>query len=313
MTYSWARVAWAAVRVVAIVAISLVVISVIVAMVFAIVEGPDWLLQRDGTSKPDPVAIAGARTAILFACGGVIAIVTLLLTAWRDKGARDRLQIDREANTRDAFSEAVTQLANPSVIIRIGGLHTLDRVARASADDLRAVVGVLCGFIRENSPTGGKFEIDSQVAFRILADHLKGSRFRKGINRIDLSRVLLEGVDARGMYLRGARFTSSEIRSADFTGSDLRESRFSGGTISWTKFLGVDLRRSILDNTTLTLVTFRAKSTKASHFAPVKISRFRAWRLNRRLNLRGADFEGRYKDAEFFKEVDTGGATFAVG
>lgn len=117
------------------------------------------------------------RLHLLYVTGGIIAVLTLLQTNWKNQG--DRLKIDADikkneqdseknerdhirqvhAERRSRYTKAVEQLANEKVTVRLGGIYTLvSLVDEWLADDSleqdeqqkegQVIINNLCAYIR---------------------------------------------------------------------------------------------------------------------------------------------------------------------
>ena len=68
------------------------------------------------------------------------------------KIAQDNTKIAESRLLTERFSKAVEQLSHEKMIVRLGGIHTLDKIARDGPDDYHwTVMEVLISFLRENT------------------------------------------------------------------------------------------------------------------------------------------------------------------
>lgn len=112
----------------------------------------------DGDARAQ--AIASARQGVLLLGGGVLAGLTLLFT-WR----RDTLS--RDANFTDRYTEAIAQLGNESVAIRLGGVYALERIARDSIRDRGTILDVLAAYLRHHSPLPASTSDDDRLSLGV--------------------------------------------------------------------------------------------------------------------------------------------------
>ena len=127
------------------------------------------------------------RLHLLYVTGGIIAVLTLLQTNWKNQG--DRLKIDADikkneqdseknerdhirqvhAERRSRYTKAVEQLADEKATVRLGGIYTLTRlVDEWLADDSlikekqqeegQVIINNLCSYIRSPFPLAEKIE-----------------------------------------------------------------------------------------------------------------------------------------------------------
>ena len=135
------------------------------------------------------------RLHLLYVTGGIIAILTLLQTNWKNQGDRLKIDADIKKNEQDAeknerdhirqvhaerrsrYTKAVEQLADEKATVRLGGIYTLvGLVDEWLADDSfkeesdrqkegQVIVNSLCSYIRSPFPLALKaemFEGDSE-------------------------------------------------------------------------------------------------------------------------------------------------------
>ena len=137
---------------------------------------------------PESKAIADLRLHILYITGGIIAILTLLQTSWKNQVDRRKVEADIQKNEQDAkneaakreqdaikserdhirqvhaerrsrYAKAIEQLANEKAAVRLGGIYTLmGLVDEWLADDTfnpeerqkegQVIINNLCSYIR---------------------------------------------------------------------------------------------------------------------------------------------------------------------
>lgn len=148
---------------------------------------------------PESKAIADLRLHILYITGGIIAILTLLQTSWKNQVDRRKVEADIQKNEQDAKNEAakreqdavkserdhtrqvhaerrsryttaVEQLASEKAAVRLGGIYTLTGlVDEWLADDSlkpkkrrkegQVIINSLCSYIRSPFPLAEKREV----------------------------------------------------------------------------------------------------------------------------------------------------------
>lgn len=153
-----------------------------------------WLHCGMSSSSSDQL-----RLHLLYVTGGVIAVLTLLQTNWKNQGDRLKIDADIKKNEQDAENEAakreqdavkserdhtrqvhaerrsryttaVEQLANEKATVRLGGIYTLvGLVDEWLADDTleqeerqkegQVIINNLCSYIRSPFPLALKAEI----------------------------------------------------------------------------------------------------------------------------------------------------------
>ena len=128
------------------------------------------------------------RLHLLYVTGGVIAVLTLLQTNWKNQGDRIKIDADIKKNEQDAeknerdhtrqvhaerrsrYTKAVEQLADEKATVRLGGIYTLTGlVDEWLADDSltkekqqeegQVIINNLCSYIRSPFPLAEKREV----------------------------------------------------------------------------------------------------------------------------------------------------------
>ena len=135
------------------------------------------------------------RLHLLYVTGGIIAVLTLLQTNWKNQGDRLKIDADIKKNEQDAeknerdhirqvhaerrsrYTKAVEQLADEKATVRLGGIYTLvglvdewlaDESLEEESDrhkEGQVIVNSLCSYIRSPFPLALKaemFEGDSE-------------------------------------------------------------------------------------------------------------------------------------------------------
>ncbi len=192
----------------------------------------DWDLAGVQSVNRAP-AVNAIRDSLLNALGGVVVILGAGLT-WR------QLQVNRHGQITDAFASAITQLGDASIDVRLGGIYALERIARSSPADLRAIEEVLCLFVKNRASSGEPStpcEIDVNTVLTVLGRrHINGA-----VRPLALDRARL--VDAR---LRYAHLAEADLHFADLSGAVLR-----GADLTRADLTGTSLRRAVLVETSM--------------------------------------------------------------
>lgn len=190
-------------------------------------------------------AVGNARQAVLFSVGGVIAIVTLVLSYARHRREEGTAALAQDSNLTDRYTQAVDQLGSEAVPIQLGGIYALERLARDSKADRQTIADVLAAFLRETSPVKPLIADDPQLgtpqsAAALVLGRLQsfGSSVRIDLTNVNLRRAALENADFRGAVLMGAHLNSTNLNGARLDGADLK-----GATFLGTYMVGANLTR----------------------------------------------------------------------
>ncbi|SHH16853.1 pentapeptide repeat-containing protein [Bradyrhizobium erythrophlei] len=160
-------------------------ISIFLALTFIAILAIGWLLA-DLVSGDEKRAAEAAKAALPILAGAI----GLPLIIWRlrlfDRQTRiseEKTQIDREIHYTSIFSRAIEQLGQtremkrtlqsptgsvdtamtvPNIEVRLGGIHSLSRLAEESQRDREKIGNILRSYIRENSWSDRSGELTSK-------------------------------------------------------------------------------------------------------------------------------------------------------
>jgi hypothetical protein len=76
----------------------------------------------------------------------------LRATAAHLKAAQDQLVIAQEGQITERFTRAVDQLGSDQLVVRLGGIYALERIAMNSPRDAATIAEVLSSYIRQHAP-----------------------------------------------------------------------------------------------------------------------------------------------------------------
>jgi hypothetical protein len=225
-------------------------------LVLAVLFLPRLLLDWDlaGGTAPDRArAVNDIRAGLLQAAAGLVVIVGAFLT-WR------QLQVSRAGQVTDAFSAAITQLGDADLDVRLGGIYALERIARTSKHDRRAIEEVLCLFVKNRDtadvnvallvlgrrqPAGARLRLDRA---RLSGVRLQFAR----LSHADLHYATLDGAHLFGVHLDGADLTGTDLTGAVLIDANLRRADLRDATLVDVLASNADLRAADLSRADLT-------------------------------------------------------------
>ncbi len=219
-----------------------------------------------------------ARTTLLQGLGGAVVLLGAWLTYRQLVTNREQLQhavesnrqqrdLDREqlrvaeqGQITERFTRAVDQLGSDRLDVRLGGIYALERIARDSPYDRRAIAEILSSYLHQRAPwppsVPGQYvadapldqipmrqhwSIETQAALTVIgrgdfADRELWERIdvraldlsSTDLRRMHLTNAHLEAADLVGVNLSGAAFFDTHLECADLTGANLQHAILNG-------------------------------------------------------------------------------------
>ena len=184
---------------------------------------------------------------------------------------REQTKADRDRRITESFSTATEQLGNDKAEVRLGGIYTLERISRESADDYWTVMETLCAFVRAracrsepettSSETMARFyETSLETKTRIepptdiaavLAVIVRRSKENQERERREQLRLDLRATDLRNANLYGANLRSADLGGANLRGADLYKADLSEADLNGADLFGAYLNKADLNGATL--------------------------------------------------------------
>ncbi|MCM2413495.1 pentapeptide repeat-containing protein [Streptomyces sp. RKAG290] len=212
-------------------------------------------------------AVNDVRTTLLQVIGG-LAVFFGAYATWRQLGVSQAgLRATQEGYVTDRFSRAVEQLGSDKLDVRVGGLHTLWRVAEQSARDREAVISIQAAYLRTHlpwPPTGPQAPAvdvpindiaplearaaDSQVALTGLGVLCQ----RRDQSWVNLGATDLRRADCDGLWLPEVNLDSSSMEAASLYHANLTQASLVSVVLRHA-----DLKTAILRRTRCALADLR--------------------------------------------------------
>ena len=288
-------------------------------MVLAIYRFPKWQTKRiiDFKSKRWQ-AENEFRKTLIQVFGGLIVILSLLFT-WGGMTQSQRNFEKGQNITR--FSQAISFLGANSTEQKIGGIYTLEQIAKESPEEyLGTVIEVLSAFVRnaevdeikedakkpeEKKEEKIKIKPETQIAVTVLLrirteDYKKHRENLPWINlvnaklmganliRTNLTRADLKGVDLTRANLTGVYLTGALLMGANLTGADLR-----GADLTKAYFMEADLMEADLESANLGRANLTRANLEGANLEGAVLKGANLWEADLRdANLGGANLTG---------------------
>lgn len=224
---------------------------------------PHWQSAPLGIALPprDLLLVQNELRRTLVLLFGVASVVAVAVLLWRrvvdsERTARDALAVAREAQRGERFGRAVGQLADDCLEVRLGAIYGLEQIAAESAIQHRAVMEVLCAFLRARAawhplrPEAAPLAIDVQAVLTVLG---RRNRAHQPEERLDLRRTDLRGADLNGArlgpaILSGAHLEGASLQGAQLEGADLRGAQLGNADLVEAHLEQADLREAQMES-----------------------------------------------------------------
>jgi len=231
------------------------------------------------TASERLAATAAARQGILWAAGGLLALLTIALTWRRDNTARASAERERDENFTGRYTTAISELGDDKPAIRLGGIYALERIAADSVRDRQTILDVLVAFLLDESPLAATGDVPSDVnaAIRVVG---RITRMSESDRPIYLAFTKLEGAQLPGVNFEGATLHQTIFHSSEFDGANLRGAKMHGTRFGGSTMRGADLTEASLYHADLVGVNLQGARLGGARLEGADLSR---------ADLRGAD------------------------
>ncbi|MFF2397423.1 pentapeptide repeat-containing protein [Nocardia sp. NPDC058114] len=185
----------------------------------------------------------------------------------------------------ERFTNAVENLGSDKINVRLGGIYSLERLAKDSTKDQPTIIEILSGFIRTQAPANApdctlpdlvrddsmprgwkyagplpKTAIDVQAALTVLG--------RRNVDHDadalpNLSGTCLADARLTG-YFAGAAFDGAKMPGAHFDGTDLKCATFGHTELATATFWARDLRWADFSSADATGVEFNSSDHRGA-------------------------------------------------
>ncbi|CCI03724.1 Genome sequencing data, contig C314 (fragment) [Microcystis aeruginosa PCC 9443] len=189
------------------------------------------------------------------------------------------MQLTQQRLITERFSKAVEQIGNPKEEVVIGGIYSLERIAKDSPKDQWTIMEVLTSYIRKNSPISSNIQqlkpeerqkaleklpsvsIPVQAALTVIGrrkvendqagDNLAETNDSNKIKFLDLSGTNLREADLNGADLTEANLTEAKLNGADLNGANLEEAKLNGADLNGANLEEAKLNGAFLEEANL--------------------------------------------------------------
>ncbi|WP_144120927.1 pentapeptide repeat-containing protein [Catellatospora sichuanensis] len=205
----------------------------------------------------------GVRSAMLQGAAGILVVIGAI-AAWL------QVRVGRESHVTGLLARAIDHVGSDNPDVRVGGIYTLERIARNSAEDRLSVMFLLATLIRRrvpwNRPDGSGtagFTEDVDMALPWL--RVRQPEAQTAIHV--LSRRLVDPMTAR-LYLARTDLGGVQVNdggrlgNANFNHANLARAWLQGVLLDHGTFKGCDLRAANLRRASLISADLRGASLR---------------------------------------------------
>ncbi|WP_433664124.1 pentapeptide repeat-containing protein [Nocardia sp. CA-128927] len=218
--------------------------------------------------------VGSIGTGVAAVAVAIAAVAGLWFTNQSLRATRDQYGLSEQGQVADRFSRAVEHLGSSAVETQLGGIYSLERLARDSPPDRATIFEVLSAFVRTHpasaqtcgqttelgsSPNPGStapIPATTQAALTVIG---RGNT-RHDNNPIDLTDTCLAYANLRGANLYRATLTYSNLSHAALSCPatekpqcvDLSKANLFGANLIGAKLGGADLTGALLVGADLT-------------------------------------------------------------
>jgi hypothetical protein len=238
---------------------------------------------------------ASLLQSLLQSIGGVLLVIGVVAT-WR------QVQVSREGQITERFSRAIDHLGSDKPDVRLGGIYTLERIAKDSPADRGTVATVLSAFIRSHAPwlvgapDGPEHPSptvdarlpwlqhrapDVDVAMSVLGQ--RRDELQPYLSRVDLRSAYLLGAQLPNTAIRHSNLAGAVLAGANLEGSDLEDTDLRQAWLRQARLTGANLRGAYLQNAELREADLQDADLRGANLRSADL---------RGVNLQGARLEG---------------------
>ena len=247
-------------------------------------DGPIESIESNGTSL---------RNLALLLAG----VITLPLALWRSWVAERQTRISQQGLLEDMYQRGFEMLYNPLQSARVGGIHTLQRLAQKHSKQYHILVMErFCDFARNPTPDtiielepthrdipssdnverndhSPRLREDVQAALKVIGYRSKEMR---ALEKRDGFRVDLSGADLRGANLDGANLSGANLAEVKLSRARLIRANLSGA-VMWHADLScsseVETNKTFLDGAKLDDVNLMYANLSGSRLQGARLHR----------------------------------------
>ena len=172
--------------------------------------------------------------------------------------AQEDRRLTQERLVTDRFSKAIEQLGEEKdETVRIGGIYSLERIAKDSPRDYWTIMEILTSYARKNSPIPEKEEeikpidIDVQAALTVIGRrHI--TQTQRHLKKLEEGKI----IDLTNTFLARANLAESNLAESNLAESNLARANLAESNLARANLAKANLAESNLARANLTNTNF---------------------------------------------------------
>jgi len=197
------------------------------------------------------------------------ALVALIFSGLSLRATQSQIGLSAQGQVADRFTKSIEQLGSGKLDVQLGGIYSLERLARDSPEDRVVVFEVLGAYVRTHSPRTpdcGKSSGEAALAVDVQAALTV-------IGRREVKQKSEERIDLRDTCLRGADLSNAHLQDSILFGADLTQARLYDADLTWAILDNADLADARILFANLTNASLRDAHLERAAFGETNLNR----------------------------------------
>jgi hypothetical protein len=179
-----------------------------------------------------------------------------------------------EQQNKTAFYQAIKQLGNDKIAVRLGAIHNLEQIAQDSPKDQRKIMDILSAFVRENASLKSeeigkkkkftKIATDIQAALTVIAK--LNSEDEGEIHQLSLNHVDIRDADLHQANLQGTSLIGANLQGVIFIGANLQRTFLISANLQGAILTEANLQGAVLMGANLEMANLQGADMKGVRY-----------------------------------------------
>jgi hypothetical protein len=216
----------------------------VLLLVLLLWKVPQWSVPDTVTDDQVRAELLNANRENVLKVIQTLAGLGFIATAYL---AYRNFQLTEDRNVSDRFTKAVEMLADERLEVRLGGVYSLERIAKDSREDHPVVMEVLTAFIREKTTTEDYKQLQTTTADIQSALDVIGRRIvSNDLRQINLGGTNLQGAFLDDANLQGAFLDDANLQEAELGNTNLQRAHMENANLQKAFLAGANLQKAFL-------------------------------------------------------------------